>query len=535
MFHRNTQKSSRQYVIWLSGGRSIRWVLCITIAFMMGVGGLVLSVISAQAAPLAYVTNEGSDPRLGPNDGRVFVVDTATNTVLDVITTGVQPTGVVVHPSGTRVYVANNNSADGTIAVIDTTTIPHTVVATIPVGTELGMMAIHPSGSHLYVGAADARVLWFFNTTTNTVDGGVPVGNSTAGVAVHPSGSRVYVTNFGSNTLSVIDTAGRFTIATVPVGNGPAGLVATPDGEEIYVAHGVSNDIWVIDTTTNTVIGTPIPVGRNPHHLTITPDGAYIYVTNFDDNTVSVINTTTKTVVGTPIPVNNGPAGIALTPDGQRVYVVNNLSNNLSVIDTTTNTVIGAPLLVGNRPGFIGISLDRETIASLGPAKLWIGLKNSDDQNTQFDLRVELYLNDSLVSEGLTRCITGVTRNPSTAVEVTVTFGAITHGAPKSGDILSLKVLTRIGTNPNDTKCPGHNNAVGLRLYFDAMSHPSRFAAEITPDPLAALFLHSNGTDFLDDMPPSATTAKFKDSSSLNFSGDNPWKAIGTWSITLPL
>lgn len=135
--------------------------------------------------------------------------------------------------------------------------------------------------------------------------------------------------------------------------------------------------------------------------------------------------------------------------------MVNNLSNNLSVIDTTTNTVIGAPILVGNRPVFISIGLDREIIASLSPATLWIGLKNSDDQNTQFDLRVALYLNDSLVSEGLTRCITGVTRNPSKAKEVTVPFGAITNGTFESGHILSLKVLTRIGTNPDDTSVLG--------------------------------------------------------------------------------
>ena len=31
---------------------------------------------------------------------------------------------------------------------------------------------------------------------------------------------------------------------------------------------------------------------------------------------------------------------------------------------------------------------------ALGPATFWIGLKNSDDQGTQFDLRAEIYIND---------------------------------------------------------------------------------------------------------------------------------------------
>jgi hypothetical protein len=98
-------------------------------------------------------------------------------------------------------------------------------------------------------------------------------------------------------------------------------------------------------------------------------------------------------------------------------------------------------------------------------ATLWIGLKNSDDQGTQFDLRIEVDINDTPVAEGETRCITGVTRNPSKAKEVSVEFGPISDGVLTSGDVLSLKVLTRIGTNPDDTKCSGlggsHNNAVG--------------------------------------------------------------------------
>ena len=46
-----------------------------------------------------------------------------------------------------------------------------------------------------------------------------------------------------------------------------------------------------------------------------------------------------------------------------------------------------------------------------------------------------------------------------------------------SSDVLSLRVLTRIGTNGSGAFCGGHSNAVGLRLYFDAVSRPSKFTA----------------------------------------------------------
>ena len=42
-------------------------------------------------------------------------------------------------------------------------------------------------------------------------------------------------------------------------------------------------------------------------------------------------------------------------------------------------------------------------------------------------------------------------------------------------DALSVTVSARIGTDGNGAFCGGHSNAVGLRLYFDAVSRPAQF------------------------------------------------------------
>jgi len=47
------------------------------------------------------------------------------------------------------------------------------------------------------------------------------------------------------------------------------------------------------------------------------------------------------------------------------------------------------------------------------------------------------------------------------------------------GDALTVRVLTRIGTNPDDTKSTGHNAPAGLRLYFDGVNQASQFAATL--------------------------------------------------------
>ncbi len=126
------------------------------------------------------------------------------------------------------------------------------------------------------------------------------------------------------------------------------------------------------------------------------------------------------------------------------------------------------------------------TLSTLAPLHVWLGLKNSDDQGTNFDVRAELSKNGTVFAAGQTLCVTGITRNANSALDTAVSFGSFTSQTFNgSTDGLSLKVLTRIGTNPDGTKCAGHNNAVGLRLYFDATSRAAKFSATLgAPNPV---------------------------------------------------
>jgi hypothetical protein len=114
------------------------------------------------------------------------------------------------------------------------------------------------------------------------------------------------------------------------------------------------------------------------------------------------------------------------------------------------------------------------SLNGLAPVQLWLGLKNSDDQGTNFDVRVEAYKNGALVASGELLCTKGVTRNPSLAVAVAVPFPTFPTPTFNASDVFSLKVLTRVGTNGSGAMCGGHSNAVGLRTYFDAVSRAAR-------------------------------------------------------------
>ena len=187
-------------------------------------------------------------------------------------------------------------------------------------------------------------------------------------------------------------------------------------------------------------------------------------------------------------------------------------------------------------------------LTALSPVHAWLGLKSTDDQGTQFDVYAELLdQSANVVATGLTRCVSGITRNPALAQDVIVSWNQVTPLVAASAEDFDLRLSTRIGTNPDGTKCgpSGHNSALGLRLYYDSTARLSRFDMTVASPSSTDEYLHSNGAAcanapsvgatnlYFDENLPTATTAaaaKCKDSASVNFAGSNPLKVIGVWN-----
>ncbi len=277
-------------------------------------------VAASRDGTKVYITNEFSDS--------VSVIDTVTNMVIANINLGYQtfPQGVAVTPDGSKLYVAENatnlplNQNSG-VAVIDTAT--NTVIAGIQTGVRPVGVAVSPDGGKVYVTNQSSNSVSVIATATNSVTATITVDSGPAGVAVTPDGRKVYVANQTSSTVSVIDTATNTVTKTIsndncgcsfnPTFNYPIGVAVAPDGKRVYVATGYAHDnptlgyadydAAVIDTATDTVSAqiytssSGIPLG-----MAVTPDGSKIYVANPGENP------------------NGGPG------------------NNVSVLDSATNT-----------------------------------------------------------------------------------------------------------------------------------------------------------------------------------------------------
>lgn len=278
--------------------RSVRTGFSFIPHFRSLISGLIAAAVvmgaPAFAAPFAYVA-------LGGN--KVAVLDVATNTVIQEIAVGSQPTGVAASPSGRFVYVTNIGSHN--VSVIDTQT----------------------------------------NAVTSTITP-MSINGLPAGVAVNPAGSRLYVTNRVGEALSVIETASGLPIAQIPLIR-PNAIAIHPAGGFAYVGQGQPNvspstprTIAVIDLLQNR-ISAEIPVNATGNIL-FSPDGSRAYVV--DDFEIAVINTATHMVLGRWPPRSESSlgivSGIALSADSSRLYAVTPNSKRLNVLDTTNGLVL---------------------------------------------------------------------------------------------------------------------------------------------------------------------------------------------------
>ena len=171
-----------------------------------------------------YVTNEGSNT--------VSVINATNNTVVATIPAGPAPGGVAVTPDGSTLYVANqptinyinndyNNIAftPGEVSVIDTAT--NTIITIISLGkqspanpmiTPCGI-AVTPDGTKVYVTSTEALpsdptnctygdlrgTVYVIDTVTNRHIIGVSVGEWPFGVAIGPDSLATNFTNITDN------------------------------------------------------------------------------------------------------------------------------------------------------------------------------------------------------------------------------------------------------------------------------------------------------------------------------------------------
>ena len=221
----------------------------------------------------AFVTEEGP--------GWVEVFNLTSETAVKQIVTAATPSGLIISPDGTRIYVGHGSGSQD-ISVIDVQN--QSLLETIPVNAQVTRFAISPNGNKLYLNNISTNLMQVLNTQSKTIESSVQIGQASDllvrvyDVALSPDGTKLYASTWrvftGFDTsgtpatiqwggIVVIDTQTLTQIAEIQLGALVANMGITPDGKTAYVAGIESGaettgnlQVFIADLENNQSLGT---------------------------------------------------------------------------------------------------------------------------------------------------------------------------------------------------------------------------------------------------------------------------------------
>src|SRR5450759_4045476 len=106
-------------------------------------------------------------------------------------------------------------------------------------------MVLHPDGSRLYVANANSDLISVINTQTDQVIKDInpkpmaelPFGSAPNALAISADGKTLYVANGGNNLIAVIDLTADLVKGLIPTGWYPGAVVLSKDGNKLFVAN----------------------------------------------------------------------------------------------------------------------------------------------------------------------------------------------------------------------------------------------------------------------------------------------------------
>lgn len=284
------------------------------------------------------------------------------------LTTGGEPSSVVVHPNGQFVYVANQQ--DNTVWVYKALNGILTYIAKVATGSQPFSLSMSPSGAYLYCanindGTISEYAVSQGGTLTPVASSPLTVETSNFGlnsITVDPSGKYVYVTGLNSGNFYGFQIQPDGSLVSLQTKTAelslPKSVVISPSGNFAYVVNSGAGNVAIYPISSG-LLGSPslVSVGAVPHAIAFTPSGTLAYVSNYgvngDGNTISqfTVNASSGLLVQMTNPTFTasqpnaaGPFALAVDASGYSLFVANYPSNSLSEYVITSTGALTTPV-----------------------------------------------------------------------------------------------------------------------------------------------------------------------------------------------
>jgi len=305
---------------------------------------------------------------------------------------------------------------------------------------------------------------------------------------------------------------------------------AIPDVTSLVGASDNCTQTASLGKTQNPTVGTMRGVGMQTVTVTVTDaagNSSQCTVTlNLVDDTPPSLNCSANIVVdNSNVPgqcssavnynvtaTDNCPgAVVSCSPPSGAVFPKGSTTVNCIATDSSNNSTSCS----------FTVSVIPPQLTALSPGLVWLGLKNSDDVGTKFDLLAELFKSGAPVGSGQLDNVPGGSSGFNNAVLRTINLALSAPVDICAGDTLSVRISVRIAATS------GHR-AGTARLWFNDAAANSRFGATIG-GVTQSYYLTSGFPLSLGPGPGPKNTIDVLVDRAI---GGNPFKPFGTWSIT---
>lgn len=303
-------------------------------------------VVSSADRSVVYAAQDRTDG--------VAVVDPATDDELTTISLNGTPgfgggAALAINPSGTRLFAAVPDQQ--TVFVVDTAT--DSIVATIPIPEGATNIVMDATGTHAYIVGTSITVI---DTATDAVTATLPAPPQAGGIAtLNPAGTVLYTTAYRSTDAYAVDTTSGAVLdiysgltwasglavnladqpTTTALSISPAGPVTagTPVTLTAHISPATAGTVQFSDATNP--LGAPVTVAAGTATLTTSALGSGVHTL-----TAAFTPTAATSLASTSAPVTFqvNPPGIAVD---QTVT-----ANGSGTVTTTSITTSGPRLLV---------------------------------------------------------------------------------------------------------------------------------------------------------------------------------------------
>jgi YVTN family beta-propeller protein len=310
----------------------------------------------AKPAALIYVTNSAGDT--------IDVINTATNTVVQVIRGIELPHGINFSPDGARVYVSNES--ESVLEVVNREN--GEILKKIPLSGRPNNIAVTKDGLRVLVGIRSAPGgVDVVETSSLTLAKTIAIQRTIHNVYVTPDGRFAVAGSIEAKSATIMDLQTEQVAWEVKFDNGvrPMAFDTNPDGstKRIFVQLSNLNGFAVVDFAKHAEVAriqlperpggygaAEVRLNTPSHGIGVSPDGKSLWVGSTVANAVFKYSLPDLRLNGrcslpNVYPPNHAPTGsvpewISFTPDSKFLYVSNSGARSVSAIDTRTLQIV---------------------------------------------------------------------------------------------------------------------------------------------------------------------------------------------------